>query len=242
STSTPSRSSRARNATSSATGAHACSPYSRPGPPSGTGPVPGARLASAARTAWSRTRIACAASPPAHPPLASTRTLAPGRAWRTAATRATSSTSSCPSSATLTLTVVQPGNRSRTPATSPAATAGTVAVTAARRRRGGGRPRPPIPRAGAVAPGPAAPGRRRAPPPHLDRGPQPVDRLRVRILGEGPELPPAGRALDQRHLALGDAPEPHVHRQRHHVHPPEKIVDRVGARNGCHGSTLTSDP
>src|SRR5699024_9326282 len=88
----------------------------------------------------------------------------------------------------------------------------------------------------------AAPGRRRAPPPHLERGPQPVDRLRVRILGEGPELPPAGRALDQRHLALGDAPEPHVHRQRHHVHPPEKIVDRVGARNGCHGSTLTSDP
>ena len=140
STCTPSAARRSRSSTSSSTVAHGCSTYSRPGPSNDTGPVPGARETSAARTAWSRTRTAWAASATDHAPLASTRTRAPGRACRTAATRATSSTRCCPFSATLTLTVIHPGKRSRIAATSPAGTAGTVALTGTRERTGGGGP------------------------------------------------------------------------------------------------------
>ena len=71
------------------------------------------------------------------PPLASTRTRPSGPTCsRAAATRATSSASDWPRSATLTLTVRQPGNRASTPATSSGPTAGRVALTATREAPG----------------------------------------------------------------------------------------------------------
>ena len=85
-------------------------------------------------------------------------------------------------------------------------------------------------------------GRRRTLPRHLQGGAKPVGGLGVVVLGEGAELTPPRRPLDQRHLPLGDAAEPHPHRQGHHVDAGEQIVDRLGARYGCHGSTLTSNP
>ncbi|SHW72214.1 Uncharacterised protein [Mycobacteroides abscessus subsp. abscessus] len=57
---------------------------------------------------------------------------------RTASTRATSSSSVCPGSATLTFAVWAPGNRDSTSGTSAAVTAGTVALTGMRSRRGVG--------------------------------------------------------------------------------------------------------
>ncbi|EFV90822.1 hypothetical protein ES5_14143 [Dietzia cinnamea P4] len=85
-------------------------------------------------------------------------------------------------------------------------------------------------------------GRRRALPRHLDRRGEPVGGLGIVVLAERPELAPPGGPVDQHELALGDAAEPHPHRQGHHVNAVEQIVDRLGARYGCHGSTLTSKP
>ena len=49
--------------------------------------------------------------------------------------------------------------------------------------------------------------------------------LGVAVFQEGAEFAPAGRTVDQRHLASGDAAEAHPHRQGHHVHPVEDIVE-----------------
>ena len=79
---------------------------------------------------------AATASGTLQPPLASTRTV--GTTARTASTRATSSASVCPGSATFTLAVAAPGNRASTSSTCPAGTAGTVALTGMRVRSAGG--------------------------------------------------------------------------------------------------------
>ena len=75
---------------------------------------------------------AATASSTVQPPLASTRTV--GTTARTASTRATSCSSVCPGSATLTFAVVQPGKRASTSGTTAASTAGTVALTGIRER------------------------------------------------------------------------------------------------------------
>ncbi len=101
--------------------AHGCSAYSRPS---------GASASSARRAAAS-----------VQPPFASTRIRpASPRTDRTAATRATSSSSDWPCSATLTFAVEQPGKRRSTVATASAATAGTVALTGTEVRSGAGQP------------------------------------------------------------------------------------------------------
>src|SRR5829696_2130105 len=72
-------------------------------------------------------------------PLASNRTRPSGPSTaRTSATRARSSSSVSPGSATLTLAVVHPGNRASTPATWSGVTAGTVALTGTWSRTGSG--------------------------------------------------------------------------------------------------------
>src|SRR6202158_600075 len=110
---------RRRNSASSGTVAHGCSKYS-----SG----PSAVSAPAAATASSTLQ----------PPLASTRTV--GTSARTALTRATSSASDCPGSATFTFAVRAPGKRASTSGTWSTVTAGTVALIGMRSRRvdGGG--------------------------------------------------------------------------------------------------------
>jgi len=123
-TSMPLRANVIRSDASSSTLAHGCSAYSSP-------------------YAASR-RSASVASATVQPPLASTRTCAAGPiASRTAATRSTSSWSRWPRSATLTLAVVHPSYRWRTSATSPAGTAGTVALTGTDVRTGSGHPTHP---------------------------------------------------------------------------------------------------
>ena len=84
-------------------------------------------------------RAAATASSTVHPALASTRTV--GISARTALTRAMSSDSVWPASATLTFAVPAPGKRASTSATSAADTAGTVALIGIRSRRAGGRSR-----------------------------------------------------------------------------------------------------
>ena len=111
---------RLRSSASSARLAHGCSAYSRPN---------GASARSIA--------VAC---PTSQPPLASTRIRPDGpSASRTASTRAMSSASACPASATLTFAVRQPAA-----ATISAArcgpTAGTVTLTPIRSRTGAGQP------------------------------------------------------------------------------------------------------
>ena len=83
-------------------------------------------------------RAASTAAATLQPPLASTRTV--GTCSRTALTRATSSASVWPGSATFTLAVRAPGKRASTSGTSAAATAGTVALIGMRSRcvAGGG--------------------------------------------------------------------------------------------------------
>ena len=86
-------------------------------------------------------RVSASTAPgTSHPPLASTRTAASGKAARTASSRATSSSSDCPCSATLTLTASTRPNRASTSATRWAATAGTVALTGTDVRSGAGKP------------------------------------------------------------------------------------------------------
>ncbi|BAS10501.1 hypothetical protein AHiyo4_39230 [Arthrobacter sp. Hiyo4] len=90
-------------------------------------------------TAASRVRAHTAVGT-SHPPLASTRMAASGNAERTAATRAASSSSVCPCSATLILTASTRPNRARTSGTRSAETAGTVALTGITERTGEGKP------------------------------------------------------------------------------------------------------
>ena len=110
-------STRRRSSASSGTVAHGCSRYS-----SG----PSAVSARAASTASSTLQ----------PPLASTRTV--GTSARTALTRATSSASDWPGSATFTLAVRAPGKAGQHLGHLAAATAGTVALIGMRSRRVGG--------------------------------------------------------------------------------------------------------
>src|SRR5690606_15665436 len=78
------------------------------------------------------------ASSGSHAALASTRIAPRGpRAWRTAATRSTSSPGLCPGSATLTLAVVQPEAETIAAACS-GGTAGTVQLTGMLVRTGSG--------------------------------------------------------------------------------------------------------
>ena len=111
--------SRRRISASSSTVAHGCSMYSK-----------------------SNSLIACAAcsaSSTFHPAFASIRMRPSGpSADRTARTRATSSASDCPRSATLTFAVRHPSNLARTSGTCAGSTAGTVAFTGMRSRRGCG--------------------------------------------------------------------------------------------------------
>ena len=62
----------------------------------------------------------------------------------------------------------------------------------------------------------SGPGPRR----RLDRAGQPPRRLARAVLGERGELPPPGRALDQRALPDGDAAEPRPHRDRERPQRP----------------------
>ncbi|MCY1218009.1 hypothetical protein D9M72_299420 [compost metagenome] len=90
-------------------------------------------------TADSRVSASTAAGT-SQPPFASTRMAASGRALRTAATRAASSSSVWPRSATLILTASTRPKRARTSGTRSAGMAGTVALTGITDRSGGGNP------------------------------------------------------------------------------------------------------
>ena len=75
------------------------------------------------------------------------------------------------------------------------------------------------------------PSRRRGcPVGRVERGGEPVRGLGVAVFEECAEFAPTRRALDQRHLAGGDAAEAHPHRQGHDVQALENVVD------GQHGS------
>ncbi|MDI2020828.1 hypothetical protein PJL18_01339 [Paenarthrobacter nicotinovorans] len=106
-----------------------CSAYSKPT----------ADSFPSASTAWSTSQ----------PPLASTRMAASGRASRTATTRARSSASCCPFSATLILTASTRPNRASTSGTRSAETAGTVAFTGIASRNASGNPSQPASKAAA---------------------------------------------------------------------------------------------
>ncbi len=119
-----------RTAASSSTVRHGCSTYSSP-----------TRSSSATiRTAVSTSQ----------PPFASTRTRPAGpSASRTASTRARSSASVWPGSATLTLAVRQPADARTMSAAACGPTAGTVTLTGTEVRSGAGQPRSAASRAAA---------------------------------------------------------------------------------------------
>ncbi len=152
-------------------------------------------------TADSRVRAATAAGT-SQPPLASTRMAASGSASRTASTRAASSARVCPGSATLILTASTRPKRARMSGTRSAATAGTVALTGMLVRSGAGKPSQPASMAAS----------------------EPAGGLHVAVFGEGAELGPAQRAIQQQGLALEDAAELHPHGQAHHMGAGEELV------------------
>ena len=149
-------------------------------------------------------RAPASASSTDHAPLASTRTLRRGPITsRTAATRARSSSSDWPALGHLDLGRGAPGE--------PRQHLGDLLGPHRRHRRVDGH-------RVAQRLGPADPGR-------LHRRGQPPRRLRRRVLEERPELAPAGRTLEQRHLARGHPTERHPHRDGDHVQGSEQVTD-----------------